>query len=427
MMQSRLWAYIGASLVWAAVPLLLRCGKSQSVVGAGSETTNARVTAVIYKSDGSPAAGATVRLRSSDYVTQPPALAKAAIYGADALTDSQGRFEIDDIDPGSYCIEVNDGGSSVLFACSLAVHDTVHLGTGTLRPYAAVIGTIDSLTETAYAQVYGLERLASLSSSGRFAFTDLPQGVLKVRVTAPGAPAPTVEIANVKTTAGDTTTIAAEECTNPVFVTGDPNGGWSDSGYYVHNNMWNSASYQCAETLYACSYHNWYVVANMNNNIGDGAVKAYPNVHMDFDSVPISSFKAITSTFSETSPHVGIYDVAYSIWTNGVAAAGSTELMIWTENYNQVPSGSLAATVTLSGVTYNVWKTSTNGYIAFVPTAVFTTGTVDILEIFNWTISKGWLPANSTLGQIGFGVEIVSTNSTNAVFKFTDFSITTNQ
>ncbi len=216
------------------------------------------------------------------------------------------------------------------------------------------------------------------------------------------------------------------ECTSPVFVTSATSGGWSTEGYYVHNNMWNVASYQCAETLSACSYHSWYVVANMNNNNGDGAVKTYPNVHKDYSNVLISSFKTITSSFAETSPHVGIYDVAYDIWTNGVATAGCTEFMIWTENYKQVPAGSLSATVTLGGHTYNVYKTSNNGYIAFVPTAIFTSGTIDVLEIFNWTISKGWLPANSTLGQLDFGVEIVSTNSTNAVFKFTDFSITTN-
>ncbi len=227
------------------------------------------------------------------------------------------------------------------------------------------------------------------------------------------------------TSVGNSTVAAAMECTNPVFVTSDPNGGWSDSGYYVHNNMWNSASYPCSETLYACSYHNWYVVASMNNSTGDGAVKTYPNVHIDYSNVPISSYNTITSTFSETSPHVGIYDVAYDIWTNGVAASGSTEFMIWNENYNQVPGGSLAATATLGGRTYNVYKTSTNGYIAFVPTAVFTSGTLDVLEIFNWTIAKGWLPANSTLGQLDFGVEIVSTNNTNATFQFTDFSITT--
>ena len=216
------------------------------------------------------------------------------------------------------------------------------------------------------------------------------------------------------------------DCTNPVFVTSDPNGGWSNGCYYVHNNMWNSASYQCAETLHACSFHSWYVVANMNNSNGDGAVKTYPNVHKDYSNVAISSFNTITSTFAEASPHDGIYDVAYDIWTNGVATAGCTEFMIWNENYKQVPGGSLAASVTLGGRAYNVYKTSSNGYIAFVPTAVFTSGTVDILEIFKWTMSKGWLPANSTLGQIDFGVEIVSTNGANATFKCTDFSITGN-
>jgi hypothetical protein len=213
-------------------------------------------------------------------------------------------------------------------------------------------------------------------------------------------------------------------CTNPVFVTSDPNGGWSDGGYYVHNNMWNSAAGLGPETLSACSYHDWYVVSNQTNNAG--AVKTYPNVHKDYNDVPIASFKTITSTFAATSPHVGIYDVAYDIWTNGVATNGSTEFMIWTENYKQVPAGSRAATATLGGRTYDVWKTSDNHYIAFVPTAVVTSGTVDILEIFTWTISQGWFGANSTLGQIDFGVEIVSTDGASATFEFTDFSITTN-
>jgi hypothetical protein len=207
-------------------------------------------------------------------------------------------------------------------------------------------------------------------------------------------------------------------------VTSDPNGGWSNGGYYVHNNMWNSSVSLGPETLSACAYNNWYVVSNQTNEAG--AVKTYPNVHKDYSNVPISSFKTITSTFAATSPHVGIYDVAYDIWTNGVATNGSTEFMIWTENYKQVPAGNKVATVTFGGRTYDVWKTSNNGYIAFVPTLVFTSGTVDLLEIFKWTQSKGWLSANATLGQIDFGVEIVSTDGADARFELTDFSITDN-
>jgi len=188
--------------------------------------------------------------------------------------------------------------------------------------------------------------------------------------------------------------------------------------------MWNSSAGLGPETLSACSYHSWYVASTQTNSAG--AVKTYPNVHVDYDDVPISSFKTITSTFAETSPQVGIYDVAYDIWTNGVATQNSTEFMIWTENHNQVPAGSRAASATFGGRSYDVWKTADNQYIAFVPTKAFTSVTVDILEMFQWTIARGWFAANSTLGQIDFGVEIVSTEGAKATFQFTDFSITTN-
>jgi hypothetical protein len=217
--------------------------------------------------------------------------------------------------------------------------------------------------------------------------------------------------------------ITNAECDSPTFITSDPNGGWSDGGYYVHNNMWNSDADLGPETLYACSYKDWHVISNQSNDAG--AVKTYPNVHKDYNKVAISSFNYLTSTFAATSPHVGIYNVAYDIWLNGVATAGSNEVMIWTENYNQVPAGTKVDTVTMDGRAYNVWKTNGGAYIAFVPTSMVTSGSIDLLGILKWIISKGWIPSGSTIGQICFGVEIVSTNGTNAKFAFTDFSINT--
>ena len=211
---------------------------------------------------------------------------------------------------------------------------------------------------------------------------------------------------------------------DPAFVTSDRNGGWSHGGYYVHNNMWNSAKYSpCTQTLYAWSFDNWQVVARMDNSAGDGAVKTYPNVHKDYDRVPLASFASLTSTFTATSPHVGIYNFAYDIWINGVATPGCTEIMIWTENFNQVPGGRYVQDVTFGGRTYQVYKRSGSGYIAFVPTANFTAGSLDLLAIMNWTIAQGWLPAQSTLNQICFGVEIVSTEDAEVTFAVTAFSI----
>jgi len=215
----------------------------------------------------------------------------------------------------------------------------------------------------------------------------------------------------------------ATKCTKPKFVTSAPTGGWSDGSYYLYNDMWNISGYTVTQTLYACAYNNWYVVANMNNDSGNGAVKTYPDVQANFNEPAISSFHAISSTFAETSPHVGIYEDAYDIWINGVATSGSTEVMVWTENFHQVPAGSVQGSVTFGGRRYTVWKNGS--YIAVVANTNFTSGTVNLLQIFDWIMAKGWMPATSTLGQIDYGAEIVSTNSAPATFTFTNFSVST--
>jgi hypothetical protein len=214
-------------------------------------------------------------------------------------------------------------------------------------------------------------------------------------------------------------------CTNPSFVTSDQFGMWNLDPYFVYNNMWGISGYSVTQTLYACSYSDWYVVADMNNDSGDGHVKTYPNSHRDFDNEPaISSLNSVTSTFAETSPGTGIYEDAYDIWLNGIATSGSTEVMIWTQNQGQVPSGSIVGTVTLDGRSWTVWRSTASGnYIAFVANSNFTSGTMNLLAYFQYIIGQGWIPGNSTLGQVDYGVELVSTNSVPATFTFSDFTV----
>ena len=197
---------------------------------------------------------------------------------------------------------------------------------------------------------------------------------------------------------------------------------WNQSPYFVYNDMWGISGYSVSQTLSACSYSNWYVTATMNNDNGDGHVKTYPNSHRDWDSEPaISSLQSVTSTFAETSPGTGIYEDAYDIWLNGIADSGSTEVMIWTENHGQVPSGNQVATVTLDGRSWAVWKDGS--YIAFVAGSNFTSGTMNLLTFFQWIMGQGWIPGNSTLGQVDYGVELVSTNGVPATFSFSNFSV----
>jgi hypothetical protein len=204
---------------------------------------------------------------------------------------------------------------------------------------------------------------------------------------------------------------------------------WSDGGYVVDNNMWNVGGYNVSETLEACSHASWNVTATADNSKGDGAVKTYPNVHRDYHDWGTgrepawSSFSQLRSTFAATGPEVGIYNIAYDIWMNGVP--GNREIMIWTENRNQRPAGSqVASGVVLSGVTWDVWATSGNGYLAFVARSTQPSGSLDLKAMIDYLVAQGRVPSNSTLGQVCFGVEIVSTDGRPASFHFTDFSVT---
>lgn len=218
-------------------------------------------------------------------------------------------------------------------------------------------------------------------------------------------------------------------CDKPRFVTSDPNGMWSTRGYVVHNNMWNASGYNVSETLSACSHRNWRVRVTADNRRGDGAVKTYPNVHKDFHNWStgaeprLSAFSKIRSTFAARTPRVGIYNAAYDIWLNGVP--GEHEVMIWTDNYRQVPAGSRVAKVSLSGRTWRVYATRDNSYIAFVPTRRLTHGTLRLKAMLGWLVRRGRLERHVTLGQICFGFEVVSTGGSPATFSVTDFSVTT--
>jgi hypothetical protein len=219
-------------------------------------------------------------------------------------------------------------------------------------------------------------------------------------------------------------------CETPLFTTSDTNGGWSNGGYYVHNNVWN-ASEAGPETLYACSFDNWYVQTTQPNTT---SVKAYPNVHLDINNLkgsPLSSYTTITSTFAATSPQIGIYNVAYDLWLNGVGwGNGTTEIMIWTENHEQRPLGSVVAPqTTFSAQKYDVYRYTSNSdggvqVITLLSTAPQTSGSIDLKEITSWIVSKGWITSNATVNQIGYGVEVCSTDNRPATFSFTDFSVT---
>lgn len=231
-----------------------------------------------------------------------------------------------------------------------------------------------------------------------------------------------------------TAVLEGNTCTNPRVIPmnpGNAQSGITEGKYYVTNDSWNVRRYSgSSQKLFVCSYDSWYAIAALNNDNGDGAVKTSPNVQETWYPVPtkLSNWKSITSRFSDippgTGPKYGIWEFEYDIWLNGLADSNSTEIMIWTYNNGQTPGGSPVASFTDGNKTYVVYRSSPpSRYIAFVRLGGSFSGHVNLLDFFDYVISKGWMPASSTLYQICYGVELVSTDSRPEKFTVNDFSI----
>jgi hypothetical protein len=210
-------------------------------------------------------------------------------------------------------------------------------------------------------------------------------------------------------------------CTNPSFLTtatGNQGEGRTFGAYYVHNNMWNN--HNGTYTLGACNYDNWWVDVTQPLP-GDKGVQAYPNVHKDYNDVPLSKIQS--AKFAATTPancSACIYNVAFDAW---IGDGLTNELMIWTDNKGQVPGGSKVGTVTFGGFTYDVWHRS--GYTAYVSQVTQKSGTMPLASFFNDMVKRGWAP-KATTWQVDYGIEVVSTGNTKQRFTITDFSIQEN-
>jgi hypothetical protein len=229
--------------------------------------------------------------------------------------------------------------------------------------------------------------------------------------------------------------VAAERaCTQAAAVCNANNTGCNVGSYYLYDNQWNcgaASGNNCGpESAYGCTNSDGTVAFTVMSKqpAGNTAVLTYPAMQDNFSSNPtLASFHTITATFDETSPHVGDYEVAWDCWFNNQ----DNELMIWVDNYNQTPGGNkIASDVQVAGRSWDIWMSGTQskGYIVFNATSTFTSGTVNLLSIFNYAASHSYMPGatTSTVGQLSFGVEVCSTNGQSATWTVDDYGITTN-
>jgi hypothetical protein len=198
------------ALIATILPAVFLCSRSPLELGGGSTSTgNERVIGTAVYPGGLPASRAKVISRRSDYVPNlvlAHGKERSAIL-AETITDSLGRFAIDSIDTGEYCIEVNDRlGAAVLFKTFVGpkTGGTLLLS-DTLRPYASIEGTVSrSSSLPMYCRVYGLERTVALDSSGHFALSDLPAGTYDIIVASPDTSYPPERANGIKAVSGAT-------------------------------------------------------------------------------------------------------------------------------------------------------------------------------------------------------------------------------
>jgi len=202
-----------------------------------------------------------------------------------------------------------------------------------------------------------------------------------------------------------------------------PLGQWTtpDGRFDLYNNEWNTSYNPGPQTICGNSESDWQAVSNQR--AGNTAVLTAPSVQIPYNNsngYPLSDFSSLSSSYAENMHAVAGTDAEamYDIWLNGL----NKEVMFWVDDHGQTPSGSVVATTTFSGATWDLWQTG-GGYWAFVRKGNASSGTVDLLAGLKYLESRGDLAATDKLWQVNFGWEICSTAGAPETFTVSNYSV----
>ena len=194
-----------------------------------------------------------------------------------------------------------------------------------------------------------------------------------------------------------------------------------DGRFDLYNNEWNTSANPGPQTICGNSESNWQAVSNQR--AGNTAVLTAPSVQIPYNNsngYPLSNFSSLSSSYAENMHVVAGTDAEamYDIWLNGL----NKEVMFWVDDHGQTPSGSVVATTTFSGATWDLWK-SGDGYWAFFRRGNASSGTVDLLAGLRFLESRGDLASTDKLWQVNFGWEICSTAGAPETFTVSNYSV----
>lgn len=192
-----------------AVALAVCCTRSDTIAGGGASGTSNGILGVAVRPDGTPAAGAVVRVRESDYFADTSARTGDG-SGADTVCGGDGAFWINGLEQGSYVLEITDDTALCTMVPVMldAAVDTAALDTVILDSGAVLRGTVRAVGYATIPRVFvravGLERITHTDTAGRFVFPLVPRGVLSLQLVSADTLLPTTMLDSVTVSASET-------------------------------------------------------------------------------------------------------------------------------------------------------------------------------------------------------------------------------
>jgi hypothetical protein len=412
-------------------------------IESASASTRSRL-AVSLNSDRSSAArlhGSTVNGKIYVFVRKSKKLDKVDFYidtpqwrkGAPVRTDKKAPFDLAGTKADGTARPYNTAkladGTHTIRVVMTRTNGTTYTRQGRFKVHNGGVKPAPSPTPTATTTVSPTSAPTSSEPTSSAPTTKAPTTAptkTEPATTGPtktAAPAPpTTTTAPPTSSAPTATATPPKNCTNGKTINEGGLASYSETGggeYLIHNNNWNDNA-GGNTVITACNYNNWYLISNTPNH-SDLSVQTYPNVHRDYNNVALTRIKS--ARFAATGPRCSgcIYNIAFDVW---LGSGLSHELMIWTDNWGQRPSGNKIDTVTIGGHQYEVWRSGSGdgGILTYLSTTPQVSGDMPLSEFFKDVQNRGWKV--TTTWQVDYGVEIVDTNGKPERFDFTNFAIT---
>lgn len=206
-------SFFGLGAIGIIFLLALRCTNVPLAAGSSEHGNALTVVGTLVDSQGAAAVGARVRLLPPDF---NPIADSAGLNTLSAATDDNGRFRIERVPEGAYCLNGVDGqGSQRLLHQSVIVSSSDSAtGTDTLRRPGSITMEVSSsaASDSSYVYIPGTDLYAMVGTSAQVTIA-VPQAIVAVNFAKKVSPtsmliAPVME--NIVVHEGRDTTIAGK-------------------------------------------------------------------------------------------------------------------------------------------------------------------------------------------------------------------------